>query len=120
MFLYCSWLCSGSRQVDTLNEFGSPCDTIGYLTVTYTQHISLNIDLKRGVCLPTLETHGCQKRALCTNTRRVKDIEIGLQLWMTLVGPMYQTSDCLGSLCISMVDLSLNIDMVRRLGAPVL
>ena len=53
-------------------------------------------------------------------TRRVKDIEIGLQLWMTLVGPMYQTSDCLKSLCTNTVDLSLNIDMVRRLGAPVL
>ena len=56
----------------------------------------------------------------CTNTRRVKDVEIGLQLWMTLVGPMYHTSACLEPLCTSTVDLSLNIDMVRRLGAPVL
>eukprot|EP01043_Picozoa_sp_COSAG02_P072303 COSAG02_NODE_13569_length_1377_cov_8.018293_1_plen_84_part_00 len=56
----------------------------------------------------------------CTNTRRVKDIEIGLQLWMTLVGPMYQTSDCLETLCISTVDLTLNIDMVRSLGTTVL
>ena len=63
-YVRCHYAMDHGKLVDTLNEFGSPCDTIGYLIVTYTQHISLNIDLKRGVCLPTLETHGCQKRAL--------------------------------------------------------
>ena len=57
MFLHYSWLCNESWLVDTLNELGSPCDTIDYLTVPYAQHISLNIDIKRGVGLPTSETH---------------------------------------------------------------
>ena len=64
MFLHGSQLCSGSLQVDMLNELGSPCDTIDYLTVTYNQHISLNIDLKRSLRLPTSETRGARQRAL--------------------------------------------------------
>ncbi len=39
---------------------------------------------------------------------------------MSLVGPMYQTSASLEPLYTSTVDLSLNIDMVRRLGASTL
>jgi len=39
---------------------------------------------------------------------------------MSLVGPMSQTSACFESLRTSTVDLSLNIDMVRRVGMPVL
>ena len=38
--------------VDTRRELGSLRDTIVYLTVLYTQHISLNIDLERILRLP--------------------------------------------------------------------
>ena len=40
------------KKVDTRRELGSLRDTIFYLTVPYTQHISLNIDLERILRLP--------------------------------------------------------------------
>ena len=45
---------------------------------------------------------------------------VGLQLHMSLVGPMSQTSTRLEFLGLSMVGLNLNIDLVRRLGTSVL
>mgnify|MGYP005628055517 CR=1 FL=1 len=45
---------------------------------------------------------------------------VGLQLRMSLVGPMSQTSTRLEFLGLSTVDLNLNIDLVRRLGTSVL
>ena len=45
---------------------------------------------------------------------------VGLQLHMSLVGPMSQTSTRLEFLGLSTVDLNLNIDLVRRLGTSVL
>ena len=45
---------------------------------------------------------------------------VGLQLHMSLVRPMSQTSTRLEFLGLSMVDLNLNIDLVRRLGTSVL
>ena len=44
----------------------------------------------------------------------------GLQLRMSLVGPMSQTSTRLEFLGLSTVDLNLNIDLVQRLGTSVL
>jgi len=45
---------------------------------------------------------------------------VGLQLRMSLVGPMSQTSARLEFLGLSTVDLNRNIDLVRRLGTSVL
>ena len=56
----------------------------------------------------------------CTHTRRFEDIEIRLHLRMSLVGHMGQTSACLEPLRVGSVDLSLNIDVVWRLGTSML
>ena len=45
---------------------------------------------------------------------------VGLQLRMSLVGPMTQTSARLELLGLSTVDLNLNFDLVRRFGTSVL